>query len=65
MIKQCLILFISNIILWIQRIGARAYTNRGESLVGSPLDQTKFNIPLGEFGKAWKTRYENSGSIFN
>ena len=28
MIKQCLILFISNIIFWIQRIGARAYTNR-------------------------------------
>ena len=27
MIKQCLILFISNIIFWIQRIGARAYTN--------------------------------------
>ena len=27
MIKQCLILFISNIIFWIQRIGPRAYTN--------------------------------------
>ena len=27
MIKQCLILFISNIKFWIQRIGARAYTN--------------------------------------
>ena len=28
MIKQCLILFISNIKFWIQRIGARAYTNK-------------------------------------
>ena len=27
MIKQCLILFISNIKFWIQRIGARAYTS--------------------------------------
>ena len=39
-------------------------TQRG-SLVGSPLDQTKFNKPLGEFGKAWKTRYKFSGSFFN
>ena len=28
MIKQCLILFISNIIFWIQCIGSRAYTNK-------------------------------------
>ena len=37
MIKQCLILFISNIIFWIQRIGARAHTNNTQSYPYLPL----------------------------
>ena len=38
MIKQCLILFISNIKFWIQRIGARAYTNSLEMKIQIQLD---------------------------
>ena len=51
MIKQCLILFISNIIFWIQRIGTRAYTNTELHSLDEATDENAESVVEREFNE--------------